>query len=213
MFSKKSQRRRIKSRRVNKLIAYGRGANALVRQAAAEGVSVTADVCQQAIDGFFNKFPKTRDYVEACHAAVMNPGYVETAYGRRRYFYPTDNEALLKAYEREATNMPIQGTTGDALSLALVNLQMYRNMTGMKFKIILPVHDAIFLDVPVDEAVRVADEVLPRCMRDLVLIPNTKLYLDVDVEMCRRWGEKMKREEAIKQALIELKVGTLPTLR
>lgn len=205
MLSKKSQKRRIKSRRVNKLIAYGRGANALVRQAAAEGVSVTADICQQAIDGFYNKFPKVREFMDRCHAAVLNPGYVETLYGRRRYFYPTDNEQLLKAYERESGNLPVQGTVADALSLALINLKMYRDLTGMKFKIILPVHDAIFLDVPVDEAVKVADEVLPKCMRDLVLIPNTKLHLDVDVEMCRRWGEKMKREQAIQEALIEMK--------
>ena len=204
MLSKKSQKLRIKSRGVNKLIAYGRGKNALVRQAAAEGVSVTADVCQQAIDGFYNRFPKVREFMDACHAAVRNPGYVETAYGRRRYFYDTGDEQLLKAYERESGNLPIQGTVADALSLALVNLHMYRNMTGMKFKIILPVHDAIFLDVPVHEAVKVADEVLPKCMRDLVLIPNTKLHLDVDVEMLRRWGEKITRDEAIKQAEQEI---------
>ena len=203
MLLKKSQKRRIKNRRVNKLIAYGRGANALVRQAAAEGVNITADVCQQAIDGFYNKFPKVREFMDKCHAAVINPGYVETLYGRRRYFYPTDNEQLLKAYQRESGNLPVQGTTADALSLALINLKMYRDMTGMKFRIILPVHDAIFLDVPASEAVRVADEVLPKCMRDLVLIPNTSLRLGVDVEMCRRWGEKLTRTQAIEQALAE----------
>lgn len=74
----------------------------------------------------------------------------------------------------------------------------------MKYKIILPVHDAIFIDAPVDEAMQVKKVVLPFCMRDAVPIPNTSLHLDVDTEMMRRWGEHISDEECIKQAYADL---------
>ena len=95
---------------------------------------------------------------------------------------------------------------GDALNVALLNLVMYRRMTNMKYKIILPVHDAIFLDVPADEAIEVATKVLPYCMRDGVPIPNTQLKLDVDVEIMRRWGEKISKERALEEAFAELRL-------
>jgi len=44
--------------------------------------------------------------MDNCHRAVINPGYVETAFGRRRYFFPSDNKAKMKAQERESGNAP-----------------------------------------------------------------------------------------------------------
>lgn len=165
---------------------------------------MTADVCQKAIDGFFIKFPKVKEFMAACHKSIITPGYVENAFGRRRYFYITDNQQKMKAQERESGNQPIQGTVADALNIALLNLVNYRRMTGMKYKIILPVHDAIFIDAPADEALLVKNEVLPMCMRDGVPIPNTDLHLGVDTEMMRRWGEHISDEEAIRQAYADL---------
>ena len=119
----------------------------------------------------------------------------------------TDNNAKMAAQERESQNQPIQGTIGDALNLALYNLVTYRHTTGMKYKIILPVHDAIFLDTPADEVTEVADKVLPYCMSDSILIPNTQLHLGVDVEISRRWGEHITKERALEEAYAEIKIA------
>ena len=100
----------------------------------------------------------------------------------------------------------IQGTVADALSVALYNVHLHRQMTGMKYKIVLPVHDAIFLDVPVDEYERVTQEVLPECMDKGVYIPNTGLRLGIDIETMRRWGEKISLDQAIEQATKEMKL-------
>lgn len=187
-------------------IAYGRGANALVRQAKTEGIVATQAEMQMLIDNFFEKFPRVKTYIDKCHAAVLDPGYVESAYGRRRYFFASDDSGKLKAQQREAQNMPIQGTVGDALSVALYNIYLHRQLTGMKYKMILPVHDAIFLDVPVDEVYNVVKEVLPDCMTNGVCIPNTKLNLGIDITIMRRWGEKISPEDAINEANEELKL-------
>ena len=87
-------------------IFYGRGANALVRQAKTEGVITTQAEMQGIIDDFFRKFPKVKEYIEKCHAAVRDPGYVETLFGRRRYFFVTDSNQKMKAQERESVNAP-----------------------------------------------------------------------------------------------------------
>jgi len=47
-----------------------------------------------------------RGFIDKCHACVLDPGYVENAYGRRRYFYAADDPGKLKAQQREAQNMP-----------------------------------------------------------------------------------------------------------
>lgn len=76
----------------------------------------------------------------------------------------------------------------------------------MKYKIVLPVHDAVFLDVPVAEVNKVTTEVLPECMYRGVYIPNTELKLGIDIETMRRWGEKISLEQAMNEANEELKL-------
>ena len=100
----------------------------------------------------------------------------------------------------------IQGTVADALTIALYNVHLHRQSTGMQYKIVLPVHDAIFLDVPVAEVDKVIKEVLPECMRDGVYIPHTELRLGIDIETMRRWGEKISLDRAMEEASKELQL-------
>ena len=83
----------------------------------------------------------------------------------------------------------------DALSIALCNLFVYRIANDMRFKIVLPVHDAIFLMTPFDEVNRVAEEVFPKCMSEGVPIPGTELQLGIDIEVMQRWGDKLNAQE------------------
>jgi uracil-DNA glycosylase family 4 len=190
-------------------IAYGRGAVALVRQAQSEGVQTTRDEMQDLIDNFFAMFPMVKAMIDRCHAAVITPGYVETAYGRRRYFGhinrgPTKN-MVRKAREREAQNMPIQGTVADAINLSLRNLYEYRQKNGTPFHILLPFHDAAFLAVRWDAVEEVTQYVIPDCMTNRVTIPNTTLKIETDIATMIRWGEKLPMDQAIDQAKKELK--------
>lgn len=181
-------------------IAYGRGANALVRAAQAEGVETDKASAQRLIDTFFNEFPQTKVFFEECHEAVIDPGYVENAFGRRRYFLPTDDERIRAKQEREAGNMPIQGTVGDALSIALYNLYRLRNAYDMKFRLVLTIHDAVILEVPVAEVEEVKSIILPACMSAGARIPTIGLTLGIDIEVMRRWGEHISEEQALEEA-------------
>ena len=183
---------RIAAKAVNFGIAYGRGANAIVRQLAAEGIVVTKEEAENMIAAFYRRFPMVRQYVQRCHDAVASPGYVETAYGRRRYFAPTKNRGVQAANEREAQNTPIQGTVADTLSIALQNMLAYRAVSGLHYRLALPVHDAIFTYVPENEVEVMKNVVYPVCMSYGAVIPNIDLRLEIDVVTMSRWGEKEK---------------------
>ena len=171
-----------------------------------EGVNVTSGEAKKLIDTFFSTFPRTQDFIKEAHRQVRENGFVENAYGRRRCFHRTSDENIRKGQEREGQNTPIQGTVAEALSIALDNVYRYRNVKNMKFKIVLPVHDAIFLDTPIDEIDAVTNEVMPLCMSQGVVVPGTNLRLGIDIEIMSRWGEKVSKEEAIEIAREELRL-------
>ena len=52
-------------------------------------------------------------------------GYVQTLMGRRRYFPDMTGLPMVQrqAAEREAINMPIQGTNADMIKMAMIALQ------------------------------------------------------------------------------------------
>lgn len=69
----------------------------------------------------------------------------------------------------------IQSLVADAMSRALDNLYNYRNgRNDLHYKLVLQIHDAVILEVPISEIATVYDEVLPRCMTDMVDVwPST----------------------------------------
>lgn len=179
-------------------ILYGRGANAVVRSMQKEGIldfSVSdADALKEAL---FGECPLVYEFIQKCHRSVYSPGYVETPFGRRRYFRETYDEAVRKEQERKAVNHPIQGTVADALHLALINSYYYRDVVNIPYRVILPVHDALFYEAPIEAAYEVYDNVVPVCMHDGCEIPHLNFKLGIDREVSYRWGEKCKIEEAI----------------
>ena len=67
---------------------------------------------RQIIDDYFTKYPSVKQYMDKTIAFAKQHGYVETLFHRRRYL-PDINaaNAIVRGYaERNAINMPIQGT-------------------------------------------------------------------------------------------------------
>jgi DNA polymerase I-like protein with 3'-5' exonuclease and polymerase domains len=191
---------RVMAKNINFGISYGRGAAALARQIKREGVDTDEKETRRLISVFFDSFPRVKDYIQMMHQRVRNPGYVENAFGRRRIFFETTDGGTIAAQQREAVNMPIQGTVADALAISVVNLQQLRDARNMRSKIMLPVHDAIFTQVPVGE-VEDMKEIYKIAMSDGTEIPGIGLKLGIDIEVMRRWGEKMSEADAIAEAI------------
>lgn len=118
-------------------------------------------------------------------------------YGRVRHFHFSEDEKVMAAQQREASNFPIQGTVADALTTALGHLERERNRLDMKFRIVLAVHDAIFIEVPYEE-VPEAKALLEKCMSEMTEVPGIGLRYGVDVEVFQRWNEELEDESVLK---------------
>ena len=184
-------------------IPYQRGAKAIARQVNRETegkAEMTYEQARQLIDDWYARYPGVAEYVNYCKWCVQNPPHtISTPWGRVRHFYYSPSKSVMAAQEREAVNFPIQGTVADTLNVALYNLWAYRRLhPAVKYDIILAIHDAVMLEVPIDCIEPVVEEVLPMCMRDGAEIPassrSPKFKLDIDPTIMFRWGEEPDRE-------------------
>ena len=80
-------------------------------------------------------------------------GYIESLFGRRRYF-PSINDrnfSVRSRAEREAINMPIQGTASDIVKIAMIRVSRALRDEGMQTKMIMQVHDELLFEGPESE--------------------------------------------------------------
>lgn len=82
------------------------------------------------------------------------------------------------------------------MSAALNALHQYRLIKpSVQYKLLLSIHDAVLLEVPVEHLKEVVYEVLPMCMTEVVEVPNIGLrYTLGDIDIQLRWGEKEEPE-------------------
>ncbi len=147
---------------VNFGLMYGMGAFRLARDS-----DLTLAEAEKFIADYFNQFPGVRQYLDGSIAQAKKQGYLETLLGRRRYFPELDESLgrkvgyqVAQSAEREAVNMPIQGTAADIIKIAMINLAHALKEGGYAARMILQVHDELVLDVPDGELDRVAPLVI-----------------------------------------------------
>jgi uracil-DNA glycosylase family 4 len=177
-------------------IAYGRGAAAVAGAVRLEGIDISLEEAQGAVDKFKTTFPDLAAWLESQQGAVLSKGYVENGFGRRRRFEPTADREMIGHQKRQAMNAPIQGTVGDLMSLALVNMYLARRFEKphLRFRILMSVHDQILVGCPVEE-VEETLEVISTAMCERCRIPGSDLLLSIDPEVCVRWGEPLSDED------------------
>lgn len=185
------------AKNVNFGIPYQRGAKAIARQINRDTkgkANMTPEQAQLFIDSWYRRYQEVRTYVNYCDWCVNKRGYIDTPWGRRRHFYRVDSASVMAAQVREAVNFPIQSTVADCLNATLFNLWDYkRRRPEHSFNIVLAIHDAVLLEVPIEHIEPVIDYVLPLCMTHAVEVPATDrtpaFKLGTDREVYLRWGE------------------------
>ena len=148
---------RTKSKRANFGIIYGITVFGL-----SERLDISRDEAKLLIDGFFDTFPKVKDYMEHAKAEARTKGYVETLFGRRRYLPDINSgNATVRGFaERNAINAPIQGTAADIIKVAMIRIFQRFQQENIKSKMILQVHDELNFSVLPEEQSRVEAIVL-----------------------------------------------------
>ena len=148
---------RTKAKRANFGIIYGITVFGL-----ADRLNISREESKMLIDGYFDTFPKVRDYMEQSKAAAREKGYVETLFGRRRYLPDINSRnATVRGFaERNAVNAPIQGTAADIIKLAMVRIDKRFEEEQIRSKMLIQVHDELNFSVLPEEKKQVERIVL-----------------------------------------------------
>jgi DNA polymerase-1 len=138
----KEQRSRAKT--ANFGIIYGISAFGL-----AQRLNISRSEAKQLIDGYFDSYPKVKDYMEETIRDAQKTGYAETICGRRRYLRDINSgNAIVRGMaERNAINAPIQGTAADIIKLAMIGINRIFKERKLKTTMILQVHDELVFNV------------------------------------------------------------------
>ncbi len=148
---------RTKAKRANFGIIYGITVFGL-----AESLEISRDEAKQLIAGYFETFPKVKEYMDKSIQTARATGYAETLFHRRRYLADINSHnATVRGFaERNAINAPIQGTAADIIKVAMINISRRFKAEGIKSKMILQVHDELNFSVAPGEHDKVESIVL-----------------------------------------------------
>ncbi len=161
-------------------IVYGQTAYGL-----ADELGVTMKRAEALLAAHAAAYPGVAAWIASVHQQASNVGEVRTLYGRRRSLpnIYSANEALAAEARRHAVNTIIQGTAADLMKMALIRLH---DTLPDEVRMLLPVHDSVLLEVPVDlveetsRIVRNAMETRPA---------SFAVPLKVDIHTGRTWAD------------------------
>ncbi len=169
---------RTKAKRANFGIIYG-----ITTWGLAERLLIDRQEAKALIEGYFETFPKVKEYMEEAKETARQKGYAETLFHRRRYLpdISSANATVRGFAERNAINAPIQGTAADIIKIAMVRIFKRMKVDGMKSKMLLQVHDELNFSVIPSERQRVEEIVLSEM--------QNACHLRVPLVADSGWGE------------------------
>ncbi|MCX6714310.1 MAG: DNA polymerase I [Candidatus Uhrbacteria bacterium] len=176
----KDQRRAAKA--INFGIMYGMGPRSLSRS-----TGLTMTEAKTFIEKYFSIHHAVRDYLDTLKKKAHEDGFVQTYFGRRRYFPEIESgiQMLVAQAERMAQNMPIQGTQADIVKMAMLSVDGWLKQSKLKANILLQVHDELVLEVE-REDVDIVCEGLKQMMEG---VAQFEVPLLVEVKAGLNWGE------------------------
>ncbi|RMH50410.1 MAG: DNA polymerase I [Zetaproteobacteria bacterium] len=165
---------------INFGIIYGISAFGLARQ-----LGITRKAAAAFIDAWFARYPRVRDYMEACKERARRDGFVETIKGHRIPLPGIhDRNAMRRQYaERLAINGPLQGSAADLIKMAMIRLHDALARRFPEARLLLQVHDELLIEAPegqADGVARLAREVMES-------VEELSVPLVVDLGSGRDW--------------------------
>lgn len=141
--SEVSRDMRRKAKEVNFGIMYGIGPYGLATR-----LDISQSEAKEIITTYFARFPKVNQYIFDTLAKAKQDGYVSTLLGRRRYLpdLRSRNHNVRANAERQAINMPIQGTAADMIKIAMVRIHDRLTRDDIPAKMLLQVHDELVFE-------------------------------------------------------------------
>jgi DNA polymerase-1 len=173
---------RRKAKEVNFGIMYGIGAFGLANR-----LEISQAEARDIIARYFDRFPRVKQYIQDTIETARKSGYVTTLLGRRRFLpdVGSRNQAVRSNAERQAINMPIQGTAADMIKLAMIRIHRVIRERGLMSRMLLQVHDELVFEVPQEER-RVLEPLIIEHMQNALPL---SVPLQVEVGYGQNWLE------------------------
>jgi len=178
---------------INFGILYGMGVNALRQNL---GDDTTRAEAQEFLSAYFNTFTRLAEYLEETKAFARTHGYTETMYGRQRHFPGITSGApfIRAAQERMAINAPIEGTEGDLLRIAMIEVFEYFKKEKLQKDayMLLQVHDELVFEIKDSKVKKVVPEIVNIMTGIIGEKESWGVPVEVDVKVGPNWEQMEK---------------------
>jgi DNA polymerase-1 len=141
------------SKIVNFAIAY-----AIEPWGLSQRVGISRQEARKVIDDYYDTYKGVRRYMEEIPILAREQGFVRSLYGRIRPLPGINdrNGNIRRAAEREAINMPIQGTASDIVKMAMLRADEAFQRENLQARMLMQVHDELLVECAAGDAERVA---------------------------------------------------------
>jgi DNA polymerase-1 len=168
VFNAKTDEELKEKRRFSKIVNFAI-AYAIEPWGLSQRVGISRQEARKVIDNYYATYSGVRRYMDEIPIQAREHGYVRSLYGRIRPLQGINdrNANIRKAAEREAINMPIQGTASDIVKIAMLHTDEAFRREKLNAQLLMQVHDELLVECPAEDAEQVA-KTLKREMENAV---------------------------------------------
>lgn len=145
-------------RRLAKIVNFGI-AYAVEAFGLSQRVGITRTEAKEVIQNYYNTYKGIKKFMDEMPEVAREQGYIASIFGRRRYF-PSINDRnfnVRSRAEREAINMPIQGSASDIVKIAMLKVDAALKRENLQTKLIMQIHDELLFESPESEVEKVCE--------------------------------------------------------
>ncbi len=178
VFGAKTAEELKEKRRVAKIVNFGI-AYVIGPFGLAQRVGINRTEARKVIDDWYRTYANVKKYMDELPEQARGAGnVVRSIFGRLRRMNDLASKGAARARaEREAVNMPMQGSASDIVKLAMLHVWQALKKEKLSAKMILQVHDELVFEVPKKELKQTC-EVVKTAMENAV-----KLAVPLPVEL------------------------------
>lgn len=166
---------------LNFALVYQQGVFATARQ-----LKVPQKEGKEFMEKYFQTFIKIKPFIDETLEKAKKDGFVETIYGRRRYFknLNSENGFLRTQDQRAAFNAVLQGSGADIIKKAMIDIQNKIEAKKLKAKMVLQVHDELVLECENKDL----EEIKKVLVEGMELGQPLKVPLKIDLQIAQNWS-------------------------
>jgi DNA polymerase-1 len=175
---------RYKAKSVNFGLIYGQSAFGL-----SQNIGISRAEAKQLIDNYFTQYASIKLYMDKQVNFAKEHGYVETILGRKRWLRDINSgNAVVRGFaERNAINMPIQGSAADMIKLAMIQIHNRMKLEKVQSKMLLQVHDELVFEV-LNSEIEIMKALVLDEMKKAMPLPY-EVPVEAEVGMGKNWLE------------------------